>query len=108
MVFMRDMDLLTAFSQYDTSPSYMQKTLPKLQSLRRRRHRNYSGSYYFGEYLSQGALRIEGCCSIISMQDIIDAGLYTLKDELRFPEVKEESWANRVIMLRESFYTSKP
>jgi hypothetical protein len=108
MVFMRDTDLLTAFSKYDNSPSCMKKTLPKLQSLRRKKHREFSGSYYFGEYLSQGALRIEGCCSILSMQDIIDAGLYTLKEELKLPTAENEAWANRVIMLREGFYVSKP
>jgi hypothetical protein len=105
-VFMRDMDLLAAFSRYDNSPSYMQKTLPKLQSLRRKKHREYSGSYYFGEYLSQGALHIENCCSIVPIAHIIDTGLYVLKEELADPTTIKEKWANRVIKLREVFYDS--
>ena len=106
MSFMRDMDLLSAFSQYDDT--FSEKTLPNLQSLRRKKHTLYSGSYYFGEYLSQGALRIEGCCSIRLMQDIIDAGLYKLREELKSAATGAEMWANKVIMLREKFYTSRP
>ena len=107
MSFMRDMDLLTAFSRYDDLSSGI-KTLPQLQSLRQRKHREYTGSYYFGEYLSQGALRIEDRCRIMPMQDIIDAGLYTLREELKPPATGAEFWANKVIMLREQFYMSHP
>jgi hypothetical protein len=103
-VFMRDMDLLAAFSRHDKSSGY--DRLPALQALRQKKHAQYSGYYYFGEYLSQGALRIENRCSMVSMADIIDAGLYTLREELQYPMTKKEAWANRVITLRNIFYDS--
>lgn len=103
-VFMRDMDLLAAFSRYDNSLGC--DTLPGLQCLRQKRHAQYRGVYYFGEYLSQGALRIEHCCGIVPMARITDTGLYVLKEELADPTTTKERWANRVIKLREAFYTS--
>ncbi|KAL5330966.1 hypothetical protein ACEPPN_000493 [Leptodophora sp. 'Broadleaf-Isolate-01'] len=37
--------------------------------------------WYFGEYLSQGALKIEDKCQIVSAQAMIDRGLYDLRRE---------------------------
>jgi hypothetical protein len=37
--------------------------------------------YYFGEYLSQGALKIKDRCQIVPAQAIIDRGLYGLRHE---------------------------
>lgn len=39
------------------------------------------GPYYFGEFLSQGALDIEGHCSIDSMRKIIDTGIFRFRPE---------------------------
>jgi hypothetical protein len=103
-VFMRDMDLLAAFSSYDNSGR--EDTLPSLQCLRQKGHAHYRGVYYFGEYLSQGAVHIQNCCSIVPMAHIIDTGLYTLKEELAHPTTTTDIWANRVIFLRETFYDS--
>ena len=101
-VFMRDTDLLMAFSRYDNSGG--NDTLQGLQLLRQKRHAQYNGFYDFGEYLSQGALRIEKCCRIVSMADIRDAGLYTLREELESAVTTKEKWANRVLNLRQIFY----
>ncbi|KAG9242212.1 hypothetical protein BJ878DRAFT_184442 [Calycina marina] len=61
-VFIRDMDLIRAYLQYNAD-------LEGFKSLRSR------DDYYFGEYLSQGALKIEDKCGIVSAQAIIDRGL---------------------------------
>jgi len=87
-VFMRDMDLLAAFSRFDNSDG--RDTLLGLQCLRQKKHMHYNGSYYFGEYLSQGALRIEHCCGIVPMAAIINTGLYTLRRELGDPATTKE------------------
>jgi hypothetical protein len=66
----------------------------------------YSGYFYFGEYISQGILRVEGNCSIVSMQDLIDTGLFSLRPEFESFETRPATWANEVIKLRQVFYPS--
>lgn len=89
------MDLIEAFAKYDDD-------LADFKRLRQKKHSTYSGSFYFGEYISQGALKIEGSCGIVSMQDIVDAGL--LRPEFEDSVTKKPTWANRVIALRQTFY----
>lgn len=68
----------------------------------------FAGSFYFGEYRSQGALRIEDKCQIISAQAIIDQRLFLLQPEFKKPmEKREPTWANEVVRLREAFYQKK-
>lgn len=98
--FARDMDLLDCFLEYDSN-------LTNFKLLRSKRHREYSGSFYFGEYLSQGALRIEGNCDIVSAQAMIDQGLFILRPELAEYGAKTSTLANEVIRLREKFVRSK-
>jgi hypothetical protein len=62
--FLRDLDLIDAFSKFD-DPGKM-KNLENLQYLRT------SSSYYFGEYLSQGSLKIRGKCQIVSAKVLFD------------------------------------
>jgi len=95
--FVRDMDLIRAYRSFD-------KRLQDLEILRTTKHRDFAGSFYFGEYLSQGALKIEGKCQFISAQAIIDQGLFYLQPEFSKSIVtKEPSWSNEVIRLREAF-----
>ncbi|KAF5975166.1 hypothetical protein FBULB1_7522 [Fusarium bulbicola] len=80
--FVRDLDMLEHFHPYvsdlaSTIPG--NKTFPPptrshVLELRSKRQ----GSMYFGEYLSQGRLDIQGRCSQVSMQRLIDTGLFTL------------------------------
>ena len=60
------------------------------------------GNKYFGEYLSQGSLHIEGHGVQVSMQTLIDNGLFDL-----LPGLDDEDswtyWANRVVQLRAPF-----
>ena len=85
-VFLRDTDLIREYSQfYDR--------LAAMQRLR-------CGRHYFGEFLSQGVVRIEGNCSIVSIQDIIDTGLMQLRPEFEGFETRPATWANQVVNLR--------
>lgn len=94
-VFARDMDLVKIFSP--------NSELERLDGLRNRKHREYSGFYYFGEYLSQGALKIKDKCSVVSAQEIIEAGLFRLRPEFELSRSTNKKWANEVIRLREIF-----
>ena len=85
-VFLRDMDLIRAYSQFNNR-------LAEMQRLR-------CGPCYFGEFLSQGVLRIKGNCSIVSMQDIIDTGLMQLRPEFEGFEKRPATWAKAVVNLR--------
>jgi hypothetical protein len=107
-VFMSDMFLISAFSKYDTSarlPSASRMRLSDIHSLRQRKHPEYAGSNYFGEYLSQGALRVEGHLSMVSLAGIVNAGFYTLRQDLSLSKPKDKSGAVSIIKLREKFYT---
>lgn len=78
------------------------------ERLRSRKMLGFTGYYYFGEYLSQGALKLKGKCQIVSARDIIDKGLYDIRPEFRDfanwePKAKPP-WANTVIELRETLY----
>ena len=58
---------------------------------------------YFGEYLTQGYLEIEGHCCQVSMQQLIDTGLSKL---CTFSDW--ENWANPVLDIRrDAFYTEE-
>jgi hypothetical protein len=67
---------------------------------------------YFGEYLSQGNLKVEGACTIVSFSKIISPSL----DKLYSPfealmDGDRANWVKPVMELRESFYdgeTPKP
>lgn len=101
-VFLRDMDLIQAYQSHDDA-------LNEWAPVRRMKHKQLSGSYYFGEYFSQGALKIEGACQIVSAREIIDRGLYDLVPDFRAfgsrPLTPRAPWADEVLRLREEFYS---
>jgi hypothetical protein len=103
-VFLRDMDLIRAYRSFDSR-------LRDFETLRCKRRNGFSGYYYFGEYLSQGALKIEGKCQIVSARDIIRRRLYDIRPEFAEFENWEPQlyppWANAVIELRETAYFAK-
>ncbi|AEO69544.1 uncharacterized protein THITE_2120098 [Thermothielavioides terrestris NRRL 8126] len=96
-VFLRDLDLIDAFRRFDDQ-------LYNLGILRRE-HRG--GLLYFGEYLSQGALKIEGKCRIVSAQAMIDRGLYDLQPRFKEFADWQPTWepllASPVLELRAEF-----
>ncbi|KAL9124114.1 MAG: hypothetical protein Q9217_006523 [Psora testacea] len=100
-VFVRDMNLIHIFHSFH-------QNLRKFEDLRMKRYRGLTGSYYFGEYLSQGALKIEDKCQIVSAQAIVDHGLFDIRPEFSDPlPPKGTPWADKVISLREVFYVKE-
>ena len=92
------MDLICAYRSSNSE-------LASLDELRRKKHRNLIGSFYFREYLSQCALKIEDECQIVSAQEIFDQGLGCLQPEFTEWTVTDKPiWANEVTRLREAFY----
>lgn len=86
-VFLRDLD---ALEWLDDKPD-----LRRLHNLRK-------GQFYFGEYLSQGRLDIKDNCVQISMQQLIDGGLFTsICPALNQPQ-NWSSWAEATSNLRGS------
>lgn len=58
--------------------------------------------YYFGEYLSQGDLALEGRCSQATMATLIDLGLFHVQPDLG-DEGEWRKLADRVLALRDPF-----
>ncbi|KZL65383.1 hypothetical protein CT0861_00672 [Colletotrichum tofieldiae] len=96
-VFIQDLDLIRAYKSSNSE-------LASFETLRSKKHRSLSGHFYFGEYLSQGALRIKENCEVVSSRALIDRGLYDLLPELKsFAHWKPQrtpQWANPVVELR--------
>lgn len=92
--FLRDVDLIRAFQSYHVD-------LSRLEKLR-------TGKFYNGEYLSQGSLQINKKCASISIQDMINNGLFDLQP--RFAACLDEgrkTWAKEVNRLRSEFEASR-
>ncbi|KAJ5803046.1 uncharacterized protein N7503_005496 [Penicillium pulvis] len=94
--FVQDLDLISIFSRFSYS-------LRSMERLRTERTGDFSKRFYFGEYLSQGALKIEGKCSSATGKEIIDKGLFFLRPELNDSWKHDLGWANRVLKLRKCF-----
>ncbi|KAJ6082139.1 hypothetical protein N7499_007013 [Penicillium canescens] len=96
--FLADVDLIQAFCEYDTTPG---KNLGSLKSLRKKE------GYYFGEYLSQGSLKIENKFVVIPAKDFFDSDqlcrLQPHFGDIQIPDGKPE-WANEVIRLRKAIW----
>ncbi|KAH7265520.1 uncharacterized protein BKA55DRAFT_559139 [Fusarium redolens] len=85
--FLRDLDALYCYYAYDCG-------LGKVMGWRR-------DDLYFGEYLSQGRLGVEGKCIQMTMQQLIDGGLFTvICPALNKPNNNWASWARTVCNLR--------
>ncbi|KAI2785905.1 hypothetical protein POX_h09667 [Penicillium oxalicum] len=94
--FIRDLDLIGSFSKFNDS-------LRRFQRLRR------GNKYYFGEYLSQGRLSIEGKCQMISADVLFEQHrLQRLQPHFHDPNLMRPSynpeWANAVVRLRERIW----
>ncbi len=96
-VFLRDVHLIREFRDYD----------PNLRDFEELRLKRSGGRFYFGEFLSQGALKIEGHCQTVTAQALIERGLYDLQPKFReFAQWRKEPsppWANAVLELRSEF-----
>ncbi len=98
--FLRDLDLIKAFLPFDTP---QEKNLKDLLTLREK------PNFYFGEYLSQGSLKIEGKCQRISAATLFENdALYRLQPEFGAtsnpPPGAKVVWVKEVNRLRDSLY----
>ncbi len=96
--FVKDMEIMEVFAGCSETG---QNTLKNFLQLRKS-----DKGYYFGEYLTQGNLSIQGSCVQTDMQRMVDFGLFELKPELR-DKSKWNQWADRVVSLRESLHASQ-
>jgi hypothetical protein len=97
--FIKDIEIMEVFAQY--SDISHKKSLKNLLELRKG-----DAGFYFGEYLTQGDLNIQGRCIQTNMQRMIDVGLFDLKPELR-DESMWDQWPKRVLSLREPLKASQ-
>lgn len=102
--FIQDMDLIRAFKAHSSPQPRLREDLSGLRSLRNKQHRTLSGGFYFGEYLSQGALRVHNKICSITIASLLDYNILALQPELGS---NAEEWANEVIRLREPFYKNE-
>ncbi|KAK0726543.1 hypothetical protein B0T21DRAFT_413868 [Apiosordaria backusii] len=86
--FISEIELLNYFAPYENYQG--DKSLRWLRDLRLKRAHD---GYYFGEYLSQGDLKIAGACVQTDLQALIDHGLFGL-----LPELGEE-WRWKFLIL---------
>ncbi|KAL4860392.1 hypothetical protein BDV12DRAFT_181650 [Aspergillus spectabilis] len=91
--FIKDLDILEAFKGESQDVRGL---------LDKRCGDNGQPRFYFGEYLTQGRLKIEGKCARVSLQQLIDLGLFELHPGLE----NQDRWASlaiRVVELRTNF-----
>src|SRR5947207_6223425 len=122
-VFINDMDLMEEYCD-DLAPDeeiyiflkgkwrrmkWSEGGLPNLIKFRKSRYDILEAYNYFGEYLSQGKLKIEGACTIIPFDRIINPKLYEL-----YPGFKDlmngnrAEWAKPVMEFRKKVYRGVP
>ncbi|KAK3331810.1 hypothetical protein B0T19DRAFT_414014 [Cercophora scortea] len=78
-VFLRDLELIEEFR---ASNRNLDNFAVNLRARTRETHGDNT-SYYYGEYLSQGALNIQGTCEMVTADDIITQDLFILRPEFR-------------------------
>ncbi|KAL3466922.1 hypothetical protein BJX64DRAFT_204127 [Aspergillus heterothallicus] len=90
--FIQDMEVMRLFQQVDAR---LQKFVEYRET-----------EYYFGEYITQGPLNIQGRCVFASVQQMIDRGLFTLQPGLA-DEEQWRCWPKRVLDYRHLFSADK-
>ncbi|UNI18776.1 hypothetical protein JDV02_005028 [Purpureocillium takamizusanense] len=95
--FISDLDLMAAFAPHSAD-------LDDLYRLRKGDVRSspHGQAYYFGEYLSQGYLRVEGHARDVSLQRLVDCHLFSLCPGLSVRRAWPR-WADRVLELRRAY-----
>ena len=101
-VFLRDLDLIEAFAPFDDT---------RKDNLTDFLHLRQGGKYYFGEYLSQGSLKVEGNIRVVSAQDLLNKGMHRLRPDLNLHvgrtsavSYKDNKLANEVVRMRSQFH----
>ncbi|KAF7165377.1 hypothetical protein CNMCM6106_001567 [Aspergillus hiratsukae] len=100
--FIRDLDLIDAFWKFDDHPEG--KNLKNLRKLRN------NPRYYFGEYISQGSLKIADKHQMISAKSLFDRDLlqhlqpkFSNIQSIASPRQKPD-WVNEVLRLRRDIW----
>lgn len=99
--FLRDMDLIDAFCEFDDHRN--EKNLKSFQSMRNK------PEYYFGEYLSQGSLKIQDKCQVIPATVLFENGRLN-RLQPHFADIRSlgtgvtVNWAKEVVRLREAIW----
>lgn len=93
------------------SGSWLQYGLPNLVKFRSKPDKlassrgRFNGYNYFGEYLSQGRLKIEGACTIVSFDKLITPSLFVLYP--RAESLREAKWVEPIMELRDGNFYDK-
>lgn len=100
--FMRDLDLIDIFCENN-------KSLKNFQFFRNQPQRN-GDRYYFGEYLSQGSLKIENKCQVITADILLERDrLHRIQPEFVPPHCDSKKsnpqWAKEVNRLRKAIWS---
>ncbi|UKZ96146.1 uncharacterized protein TrAFT101_010946 [Trichoderma asperellum] len=111
-VFIKDLDLIEEFQDkvtddhviwYKNKRRYWKNIgLSNIRQLRNRKHEEYSGIYYFGEYLSQGQTKINGRSCTVPCDKVINNHLFAMMPNFKVEmESEAQLWAKAVIKFRE-------
>lgn len=92
--FLRDLDAINYYYEYHSDLAGLRRIVVS------------PGDYYFGEYLTQGSLNIEGHCCQVSMQQLVRTGLFELCTPLA-EESKWKQWADAVVDIREKSFSTE-
>ncbi|KAF2158286.1 hypothetical protein M409DRAFT_38381, partial [Zasmidium cellare ATCC 36951] len=97
--FIRDTDLISAFEQFDSRATRGLKQMAKQRE----------GVLYFGEYLSQGTLRLDDKCSTVSAHVLIYKGLLHLHDGFQSARDGEDAgrWVIPVQKMRDTIQIAR-
>jgi hypothetical protein len=100
--FLRDLDLIEAFFDRDDRYKYWLRNLRNLRNLRK------DSDYYFGEYLTQGSLRIADKHQVVSAASLFQSGLMK-RLQPHLPDIQdagdgEPGWADPVLDLRKQVW----
>ncbi|CAH0054389.1 unnamed protein product [Clonostachys solani] len=96
-VFLRDMDLISPLSPHN-------QRLARLGNLRLG---NYGTAHYNGEFLSQGSLKIQDRCQVVTLQQLISNGLFDLQPKfiayLDWRREEKTPWSTVILDYRSLF-----
>ena len=97
--FIQDLEIIEVFHTYERYP-FRKGSLTSLRNLR-------TNGYYFGEYLTQGDLRIQGKCVQTTLEKLRSRGLFKLNIGLE----DKRTWYkpnHNILALRKAFELFKP
>ncbi|KAF2226295.1 hypothetical protein BDZ85DRAFT_255912 [Elsinoe ampelina] len=97
--FTREMNLARPLREYNND-------LSNFCNLENTACRKYPPAHYYnGEYLSHGALHVQGKCTTVTARDLFDAGLRTLRPDLELDDHSSSAGlAKEICRMRQAYY----